>query len=259
LQQRSFDFLGELRETGASERLKQKIKQEDLSPDQKQFIHKNLLQQNFAHATRLFRLCEMAINFLQSTGDASMVLGHAAEERLFIDYLRDDLQIKADDDSTIKHLFGGNASGTSGSSGSSKLVIKLKHLDSLWRTLEAGLTQDIFAEISPAYKKPLPQSIVNTKLNAEVMSKLDLQCFMKAFLEFIRNNLTEQQMNVNGSVKEYIGYLEVVVNSSSGKAEETYLSNLPWFVKHFPADITMNYCCSLYQVMDSFMSQQLQK
>jgi hypothetical protein len=108
-------FSGEYKETGILSRFKSKIKQIEISDENKKIILNNLGSSD--RIRKCFKRTELAMNFLQATGSISIKVD---EKKLLVEYLENDLLLS----DSIK-LFGPIGK-----------LIQLQHIDSLLKTLE---------------------------------------------------------------------------------------------------------------------------
>jgi hypothetical protein len=221
LEVRTVHFLGEIRETGARQRLVNQIHQEELRQEMK-YIVRNLSIEN---CRKLLRLVEMAINFLQATTAQKQ---HVADRSL-LDYLDRDLEV------SDTHLFA------------TIRDIKLKHLDSLWRTLESHLTSDIFSDVQPAYKQPLNDL---KPILESVLEFMDCKLLADRLKEYLLRHLIGGATSESISLKDCLGYF-----TTSDENEDIVFSDINWFEQYFPDSILMRHCLETYKVLEAYATQ----
>ncbi len=188
---RLFDFAGELRKTDARSRLASRIGQEKLDDTMKRELTQSF--ETTERCSQCFRLIELAINFLQTTGGTALEqLEDSAGDIPVIDYLSDTLLI--DDAAQIFNQ------------ASKKL--RLKHLDSAWTTLEQHLTADLFTDVHVNYRRALPEALEQKLLNL-APRMTDLSELLPPFQEYILNQLKETHTKPSESLKLCLGLLEL--------------------------------------------------
>ncbi len=218
LEVRTVEFLGEIRETGARQRFTALIHQEELRHETKHAV-RSLTMEN---CRKLLRLVEMSINFLQATTAQKQ---HVAERSL-VEYLEQDLDV-AD-----THLFA-----------STIRDIKLKHLDSLWKTLESHLTSDIFSDVHPNYRLPLGDVKI---LLDNVVERMDCKLLAERLREYLLRHLIGSSTSPNAPLKSCLEYFPV-----SDESEDVTFSDLTWFEAYFPMTIRVSQTLDTYKLLSN--------
>lgn len=252
LEIRMIDFLGESRQSGARKRLKMKIPQEELNAETKHVVIENM--RSVENCRQCYKIVEIALNFLQASGGSNVQLLHSAlGERLLVDYLENDLLINVMLDTGInvqQQQQAVNTTSVASTSisalfGAAARTLKLKHIDSLLKTLENHLTSDVFSDVNDAYKVPLTEEM-RSKLAKAAEDHFELQICLPAIKEFILNNLTEVTIKTTSSLKDTIGWIELDSEQVAG-----YMKDIDWFESYFPAELEMRHAMHAYEVLVS--------
>jgi len=201
--------------------LKQKVKQEALSKDTCDKIVKEL--GSASRARQCLELLETCISFLQATGGSFVQTLDVGEKKLG-EYVKTVLMMDEAE-------FGSRLIGD---------VVRLKHIDSLWRLLREYTVVDPFEAVRPKYKEPLDEKLAASLTHA--CEKLDTRTLLPCLRDFIEEILTEDYMNVAATIKEMIGQRAVGDPPS-------YLESFEWF-NEFPSDIFMKNIVAAYHCIE---------
>jgi hypothetical protein len=221
LEVRTVDFLGEIRETGARQRFTALIHQDELRHEMKHVV-RSLSMEN---CRKLLRLVEMAINFLQATTAQKQ---HVAERPL-LEYLEQDLEV------SDTHLFV------------TIRDIRLKHLDSLWHTLESHLTSDVFSDVQNTYKQPLGDLRI---ILESAMERMDCKLLAERLREYLLRHLIGGATSENAPLKICLSYF-----STSDDNDDILFSDLDWFEQYFPESLQMKHCLETYKCLEVHVEQ----
>mmetsp|Transcript_2295 Transcript_2295/g.4234 ORF Transcript_2295/g.4234 Transcript_2295/m.4234 type:complete len:332 (+) Transcript_2295:124-1119(+) len=209
-------------EAGASvmSLLKQKVRQQALPSDMSESILKEL--NSPSQAQKCMELLETCISFLQATGGTYIQRLEVGEKTLG-EYV-----------STVLMLNQAEFQ--------SKVVVQqvcLKHIDSLYKLLKSLTTVDLFANVRPKYRETLDQKMAQEL--GEIALSLDTRSLCPLLQDFVTEQLKEDHISADESIKTIIGYLEL---------NDTYLTDFPWF-QQFPEHIPMRFMMDVYSVLAS--------
>jgi len=204
--------------------LKEKVDQEPLTREEQKQILTELGSPAAAHSC--MRLLEICISFLQATG-GSYIQKIGVGDKFLLEYVKDVLLMKDVD-------FGSHTIQSK---------IKLKHIDSLWKTLRDFTVKDPFENVHARYKE-----VLDTKEGKQLQtaaSKLDLDALVPTMQELIIQRLTEPQMSAKAPIADFIGWAPV---------GENFMNDLEWF-KAFPSKIEMKYIVDVYKMLSECHTQ----
>uniref|UniRef100_A0A7S0DVA6 Uncharacterized protein n=1 Tax=Amorphochlora amoebiformis TaxID=1561963 RepID=A0A7S0DVA6_9EUKA len=204
--------------------LKEKVDQEPLTREEQKQILNELGSPAAAH--KCMRLLETCISFLQATG-GSYIQNLGVGEKFLIEYVKDVLLMKDVD-------FGSHTIQSK---------IKLKHIDSLWKTLRDFTVKDPFENVHARYKEVLDAK--DGKQLKTATKKLDLDSLVPTLQELIIQRLTEPQMSATAPIADFIGWAPV---------GENFMNDLSWF-QHFPPKIPMSNIVDVYKLLSESHTQ----
>jgi hypothetical protein len=207
-------------QAGGTFLLKQKVKQESLPKEMTDKILKELGSP--AQARHAQELLETCISFLLATGGSFVQQLDIGDKKLG-EYVKTVLLMEEAE-------FGSSIISQQ---------VKLKHIDALWKLLRDLTVVDPFSVVHAKYKAALDEK--SAQALATVCDRLDTKMLVPMLKEFITDQLQEEHIGSDASIKVTIGYL---------MAGDVYLFNLPWFATHFPENLTMRNILEVWRVID---------
>eukprot|EP00468_Gymnochlora_sp_CCMP2014_P001514 CAMPEP_0167741726 /NCGR_PEP_ID=MMETSP0110_2-20121227/1016_1 /TAXON_ID=629695 /ORGANISM="Gymnochlora sp., Strain CCMP2014" /LENGTH=5340 /DNA_ID=CAMNT_0007625809 /DNA_START=69 /DNA_END=16091 /DNA_ORIENTATION=- len=204
--------------------LKEKVDQEPLTREEQKQILTELGSPAAAH--KAMKLLETCISFLQATG-GSYIQKIGVGDKFLIEYVKDVLLMKEVD-------FGSHTIQSK---------IKLKHIDSLWKTLRDYTVKDPFERVHSRYKETLDAK--ETKKLTAAAAKMDLEVLVPTMQDVIYQKLTEPITAGNSNISDFIGWVQV---------GENFMNDLPWF-QSFPGKIQMRCIVDAYKLLAAAHTQ----